>query len=596
MKGVSKMKQLFITVISISIIIASDTHPNKIDAIFKYYQNKYQIYNLDDLNRSKLKTRSNNFHSSTERDPSQLIGNWEGQDREMGLYITVGTDQVAPTMGSINGFEPADGSLTITHDEFTTELTYMSIGSIFGNRNNNRNAGALQHAQDYVDSAATLQGQSPFDLLEEFDLSYFTDDSIVGGLGGDDPENCEINWPDDPYQMAVYSFVSEYVLNEGASVGCFTDDMSLDQTYAYVALEIEEQWSESGGGDDGDDGGPEYMFMNFDIMNLFLIMFGMVPEGVEYPTLLVLSIEEEDVMVMALVFVPEGSYISFDSENITIDDENLEFSFNDLMMVDSAGTTLNVDGIIGPSMYELLAGVETEIPLPSILFDSVSTDGDWYLSLNDDGTGTDIEILEVEDYYYETYIDTNISYFIWNATDDSVFITYLNDEGSIIEDDNISVAYSFNEDTLLFSQTIDPCTDPYYYYYESYDECFENTDIGMYAMGVYDIQDFHQEMVSHLTLIDAVVISDEDNIPVDYKLYSPYPNPFNPVTTLGYDLLEDGFVNITIYDMMGRVVSNLVSSWQNAGYKSIQWNAINSAGQPVSAGVYLYTIQADFRP
>ena len=43
---------------------------------------------------------------------------------------------------------------------------------------------------------------------------------------------------------------------------------------------------------------------------------------------------------------------------------------------------------------------------------------------------------------------------------------------------------------------------------------------------------------------------------------------------------------------MGRVVSNLVSSRQNAGYKSIQWNATNNQGNPVSAGVYLYTIQA----
>jgi len=51
-------------------------------------------------------------------------------------------------------------------------------------------------------------------------------------------------------------------------------------------------------------------------------------------------------------------------------------------------------------------------------------------------------------------------------------------------------------------------------------------------------------------------------------------------------------VNITIYDMMGRVVSNLVSTQQNAGYKSIQWNANNNQGQPVSAGLYLYTIQA----
>ncbi len=44
--------------------------------------------------------------------------------------------------------------------------------------------------------------------------------------------------------------------------------------------------------------------------------------------------------------------------------------------------------------------------------------------------------------------------------------------------------------------------------------------------------------------------------------------------------------------MMGRIVSNLVSSQQNAGYKSIQWNATNNIGQPVSAGLYLYTIQA----
>ena len=51
-------------------------------------------------------------------------------------------------------------------------------------------------------------------------------------------------------------------------------------------------------------------------------------------------------------------------------------------------------------------------------------------------------------------------------------------------------------------------------------------------------------------------------------------------------------VNITIYDMMGRKVNTLVSSQKRAGYKSIQWNATNNAGQPVSAGLYLYTIEA----
>ena len=88
----------------------------------------------------------------------------------------------------------------------------------------------------------------------------------------------------------------------------------------------------------------------------------------------------------------------------------------------------------------------------------------------------------------------------------------------------------------------------------------------------------------------------DETFPLIYKLHSAYPNPFNPVTTLRYDLPEDALVNITIYDMMGRVVSNLVSSQQSAGYKSVQWNATNNEGQPVSAGLYLYMIQAgEFR-
>ena len=82
------------------------------------------------------------------------------------------------------------------------------------------------------------------------------------------------------------------------------------------------------------------------------------------------------------------------------------------------------------------------------------------------------------------------------------------------------------------------------------------------------------------------------SIPSDFTLHQNYPNPFNPTTMISYDLPKEANVNITIYDMMGRVVNNLVSSQQNAGYKSIQWNATNNAGQPISAGLYLYTIQA----
>ena len=83
-----------------------------------------------------------------------------------------------------------------------------------------------------------------------------------------------------------------------------------------------------------------------------------------------------------------------------------------------------------------------------------------------------------------------------------------------------------------------------------------------------------------------------ETFPQGFVLEQNFPNPFNPSTTLRYELPEDGLVNVTIYDMMGRHISTLVSSQQTAGYKSIQWNATNDFGKPVSAGVYLYQIQA----
>ena len=87
-----------------------------------------------------------------------------------------------------------------------------------------------------------------------------------------------------------------------------------------------------------------------------------------------------------------------------------------------------------------------------------------------------------------------------------------------------------------------------------------------------------------------------NQLPIAFNLYNNFPNPFNPVTTFRYDLPEDELVDITIYDMMGRVVKTLINDQQTAGYRSLQWNATNDAGSPVSAGIYIYMIQAgEFR-
>ena len=84
---------------------------------------------------------------------------------------------------------------------------------------------------------------------------------------------------------------------------------------------------------------------------------------------------------------------------------------------------------------------------------------------------------------------------------------------------------------------------------------------------------------------------EEVNLPTKVKLNQNYPNPFNPVTKINYEMPSDGFVKVSIIDMMGREVKTLVKSSQVSGMRSVTWNATDNNDQPVSAGVYLYKIQ-----
>ena len=86
--------------------------------------------------------------------------------------------------------------------------------------------------------------------------------------------------------------------------------------------------------------------------------------------------------------------------------------------------------------------------------------------------------------------------------------------------------------------------------------------------------------------------NDKSQMPRVFTIYQNHPNPFNPITMISYDLPENAMVSITIYDIMGRSIRSLANSRQTAGYRSIQWNATNNLGEPVSAGMYIYMIQA----
>ena len=109
---------------------------------------------------------------------------------------------------------------------------------------------------------------------------------------------------------------------------------------------------------------------------------------------------------------------------------------------------------------------------------------------------------------------------------------------------------------------------------------------------------FASDMEGYLTVLQftetntSVFEGEPEQIPNKVVLHQNYPNPFNPVTTLRYDLPENSFVNVTIYDMLGREVITLVNGEQASGYYQIVWDGTDNYGEKVSASVYLYRIQA----
>ena len=93
-----------------------------------------------------------------------------------------------------------------------------------------------------------------------------------------------------------------------------------------------------------------------------------------------------------------------------------------------------------------------------------------------------------------------------------------------------------------------------------------------------------------------VIYENKDIIAEDFILYDNYPNPFNPSTNISYSILNREHVNIIIFDVNGSIVIALFNDYESAGTYSIDWNGKNEKGIQVSAGVYLYSIEAgEFR-
>ena len=90
----------------------------------------------------------------------------------------------------------------------------------------------------------------------------------------------------------------------------------------------------------------------------------------------------------------------------------------------------------------------------------------------------------------------------------------------------------------------------------------------------------------------SVIVKVNDEMPTGYVLYENFPNPFNPTTTISYTLKENTKTKLIVYNSMGQKIRTLKDSPQNAGKHSVQWDGKDDHGNPMSSGLYIYTLHA----
>lgn len=89
----------------------------------------------------------------------------------------------------------------------------------------------------------------------------------------------------------------------------------------------------------------------------------------------------------------------------------------------------------------------------------------------------------------------------------------------------------------------------------------------------------------------AGIGGDESRLPGQITLEQNYPNPFNPQTTIAFELPEPGFVQLSIYDVSGQLISELVNQQLSAGTHNAIWDGRNMSGAQAASGVYIYQLK-----
>jgi len=97
----------------------------------------------------------------------------------------------------------------------------------------------------------------------------------------------------------------------------------------------------------------------------------------------------------------------------------------------------------------------------------------------------------------------------------------------------------------------------------------------------------------NFTINVSTGIKKPNNLPDKFMAYPAYPNPFNPATTIRYELPKSARVSLKIYNIVGQEIITLADGIQSPGEKMVVWDGKNKNSRLVASGVYIYRLQVD---
>ena len=112
-------------------------------------------------------------------------------------------------------------------------------------------------------------------------------------------------------------------------------------------------------------------------------------------------------------------------------------------------------------------------------------------------------------------------------------------------------------------------------------------------------QEFYQAKIQYkfldengTSLSEGIISANIEILPDKFMVYDNYPNPFNPITTIRYDMPEKRNVTIMIYDILGRSVRSIILDQVQGGRHQFTWHGTNDFGKKVSTGIYFLQLTA----